>query len=102
MVQDEFTVLVEEITNTGRLDTEAQKYGGKLTRIEQRDQAAVFTFQKKGQALNFIYAAKQMGHKARLDTSLFPGVFTPLDALREDARRIRQAMKKPPRLPPWA
>ena len=102
MPDERTLVLVEDITFTDRLVEEARKLGGGMTGKDTAEQSAMFSFPFKDQAHNFIYVARQLGHQATITKALFPGVFTPLDALREDAERIRRAMKKPPLRPPWA
>ncbi|GAH83265.1 unnamed protein product, partial [marine sediment metagenome] len=81
---------------------EARKLGGGLTGKMAEEHTAMFSFPTKGAAYDFIFVAQQQGHQATIQRALFPGVFDPLDALREDAERIRRAMKKPPLRPPWA
>jgi len=102
MPDDKTLVLVEDITFTDRLETEARKLGGGLTGKMTEEQAAMFSFPTKGAAHDFIFIARQKGHQVTIQKALFPGGFTPLDALREDADRIRRALKKPPVRPPWA
>jgi len=102
MPNDKTLVLVEDITFTDRLETEASKLGGGLTGKMTEEQAAMFSFPTKGAAHDFIFIARQKGHQVSIQKSLFPGVFQPLDALREDATRIRRMMKKPGAKPPWA
>lgn len=100
--QEAKLVLVEDIAFTDRLETEARKLGGGLTEKMAAERAALFSFPTKGAAHDFIFVARQQGHQATIQKVLFPGVYTPLDALREDAERIRRALKKPPLRPPWA
>jgi len=102
MADERTLVLVEDISFTDRLETEAKKLGGGLTGKDTVERAAMFSFPTKGAAHDFIFVAHQQGHQATIQKALFPGVFTPLDALREDAERIRRALKKPPLRPPWA
>ncbi len=102
MAEERTLVLVEDIAFTDRLETEAKKLGGGLTGTMTEERAAMFSFPTKGAAHDFIFIARQQGHQVTIQTALFPGVFTPLDALREDAQRIRRALKKPPLRPPWA
>ena len=102
MPNDKTLVLVEDITFTDRLETEARKLGGGLTGKMAEERAAMFSFPTKGAAHDFIFIARQKGHQATIQKALFPGVFQPLDALREDADRIRRMMKKPGVKPPWA
>jgi len=102
MPDERTLVLVEDISFTGRLETEAKKLGGGMTGTMTTERAAMFSFPTKGAAHDFIFLARQQGHQATIREALFPGVFSPLDALREDAERIRSAMKKPPLRPPWA
>jgi len=102
MPNDKTLVLVEDITFTDRLETEARKLGGGLTGKMTEEQAAMFSFPTKGTAHDFIFVARQHGHQVTIQKSLFPGGFQPLDALREDADRIRRALKKQPLRPPWA
>jgi len=102
MPDDKTLVLVEDITFTDRLETEARKLGGGLTGKMTEEQAAMFSFPTKSAAHDFIFVARQHGHQVTIQKALFPGGFTPLDALREDADRIRRALKKPPVRPPWA
>jgi len=102
MAEERTLVLVEDIAFTDRLETEAKKLGGGLTGKDTVERAAMFSFPSKGKAHDFIFIARQYGHQVTIQTALFPGVFTPLDALREDAKRIRRALKKPPLRPPWA
>jgi len=102
MPDDKTLVLVEDITFTDRLQTEARKLGGGLTGKMTEEQAAMFSFPTKSAAHDFIFIARQQGHQVTIQKALFPGVFQPLDALREDADRIRRMMKKPGVKPPWA
>ncbi|GAI30370.1 unnamed protein product [marine sediment metagenome] len=102
MAEERTLVLIEDIAVTDRLETEAKKLGGGLTDTMTEEKAAMFSFPTKSAAHDFIFIARQQGHQATIQTALFPGVFTPLDALREDAQRIRRALKKPPLRPPWA
>lgn len=100
--QEAILVLVEDIAVTDRLEMEAKKLGGGLTGTMTEERTAMFSFPIKGAAHDFIFVAQQQGHQATIQRVLFPGMFSPLDALREDAERIRRAMKKPPLRPPWA
>jgi len=102
MPDDKTLVLVEDITFTDRLETEARKLGGGFAGKMTEEQAAMFSFPTKGAAHDFIFIARQQGHRATFQQSLFPDLYTPLDALREDAQRIRRMMKKPGAKPPWA
>ena len=102
MPDDQTLVLVEDIAFTDRLESEERKLGGGLTEKMATERASMFSFPSKGAAHDFIFVARQQGHQANIQKALFPGVFTPLDALREDAERIRRALKKPPLRPPWA
>jgi len=102
MAEERTLVLVEDIVFTDRLQAEAKKLGGGMTGTFAAEQAAMFSFPTKGAAHDFIFVARQQGHQATFQKALFPGGFNPLDALREDAERIRRAMKKPPLRPPWA
>ena len=102
MADEKTLVLVEDIAVTSRLGAEAKKLGGGLTGTMTEERAAMFSFPTKSAAHDFIFVAQQQGHRATIQKALFPGVFNPLDALREDAERIRRAMKKPPLRPPWA
>jgi len=102
MAEERTLVLVEDISFTDRLETEAKKLGGGLTGTMTEERAAMFSFPTKGAAHDFIFVARQQGHQATIQKELFPGAFSPLDALREDAQRIRRALKKPPLRPPWA
>ena len=102
MADERTLVLVEDILFTDRLETEAKKLGGGLTGTMAAERAAMFSFPTQGAAHDFIFVARQHGHQVTIQKALFPGGFTPLDALREDADRIRRALKKPPVRPPWA
>lgn len=102
MTDEKTLVLVEDIAFTDRLEVEARKFGGGLTGKMTEEQAAMFSFPTKSAAYDFIFVAKQQGHQASIQRALFPGVSTPLDALREDAERIRRSLKKPMSRPPWA
>ena len=102
MAEERTLVLVEDISFTDRLETEARKLGGGLTGTLSAERAAMFSFPTKGAAHDFIFAVRQQGHQATIQKALFPGVFSPLDALREDAERIRRMLKKPGAKPPWA
>jgi len=102
MADERTLVLVEDIAFTDRLETEARKLGGGLTSKMTEERAAMFSFPTKGAAHDFIFVARQQGHQATIQKALFPGPFTPLDALREDAERIRRMLKKPGAKPPWA
>ena len=102
MPDDKTLVLVEDIAFTDRLETEARKLGGALTGKMTEEQAAMFSFPTKGAAHDFLFFARQQGYQATIQKVLFPGGFNPLDGLREDAERIRRALKKPGAKPPWA
>lgn len=102
MPDERTLVLVEDISFTDRLETEARKLGGGLTGKMTEERAAMFSFPTKGAAHDFIFVARQYGHQANIQKALFGEAFTPLDALREDADRIRRALKKPMARPPWA
>jgi len=102
MPDERTLVLVEDIAVIDRLEMEAKKLGGGLTGTLSAERAAMFSFPTKGAAHDFIFVAQQQGHQATIRKALFPGVFSPLDALREDAERIRRALKKPSLRPPWA
>ena len=101
MTDERTLVLVEDIVVTARLETEVRKLGGGLTTTTE-ERAAIFVLPTKSAAHDFIFVARQQGHQAIIQEALFPGVFTPLDALREDANRIRRMLKKPGPKPPWA
>lgn len=98
----ETLVLVEDIAVTARLDAEAKRLGGRLVGTMGKERTAMFSLPTKSNANDFIYYAKQQGYKASIQERLFPGMFSPMDALREDAQRIRRALKKQPLRPPWA
>ena len=102
MAEARTLVLIEDISFTERLETEAKKLGGGLTEKLSTEQAALFSFPNKGKAHDFIFVAKQQGYRATIQKDILSGIFSPLAALREDAERIRGAMKKPPVRPPWA
>jgi len=102
MADERTLVLVEDISFTDRLEAEAKKLGGGLTGTMAAERAAMFSFPTKGAAHDFIFVSRRQGHLASIRTALFPGGFQPLDALREDAERIRRALRKPPARPPWA
>lgn len=102
MADEATLVLVEDITLTDRLETEAKKVGGRLTGKMSEERAAMFSFPNMGAAHDFIFIARQYGHQVTIQKGLFPRGFAPLDALREDAERIRRALKKPMARPPWA
>ena len=95
-------VLVEDISFTGRLETEAKKLGGGWAGGMTEERTAMFSFPTLGAAHDFIFVARQQGHKVTIQKDLFSGVFSPLEALREDAARIRRMLKKPGVKPPWA
>jgi len=102
MAEERTLVLVEDISFTDRLETEAKKLGGFMVGKDTAEQSAMFGFPSKGAAHDFMFVARQQGHQASIKRAMFPGIFEPLEALREDAERIRRAMKKPPLRPPWA
>lgn len=102
MVEERTLVLLEDITFTDRMEAEARKLGGTMTGKDTAEQSALFAFPSRGAAGDFMFVARQQGHQASIQRAMFPGVFEPLEALREDAERIRRAMKKPPLRPPWA
>jgi len=102
MPNNQTLVLVEDIAVTDRLEMEAKKVGGGLTGTLPAERAAMFSFPTKGAAHDFIFVALQQGHQATIQKTLFPGMSSPLDALREDAKRIRRMLKKPGPKPPWA
>jgi len=107
MQHERTLVLVEDIAFTDRLETEAKKLGGGLTGTMTEERAAMFVLPTKSAAHDFIFVARQQGYQATIQKALLPGVFSPLvfsplDALREDADRIRRMLKKPPLRPPWA
>jgi len=102
VAEERTLVLVEDIAVTDRLEMEARKLGGRLTGTMTEERAAMFVLPTKSTAHDFIFIAQQQGHQATIQRVLFPGPFSPLDALREDANRIRRALKKPMARPPWA
>jgi len=102
MPDERTLVLVEDISFTDRLETEAKKLGGGLTGTMTEERAAMFSFPTKGGAHDFIFIARQQGHRATIQGSLLPDPLGLGDALREDAQRIRRMMKKPGVKPPWA
>jgi len=102
MPDDKTLVLVEDVTFTDRLETEARKLGGRLTGKMTEEQAAMFSFPTKDAAHDFMFVARQHGHQVTIQKELFFGALSPLAALREDAQRIRRMMKKPGAKPPWA
>ena len=102
MADERTLVLVEDITFTDRLEVVARKQSGSMIGKDKAEQSAMFSFPFREQAHEFIYVARQMGHQASFQKGLFPGGYTPLDALREDAERIRRSLKKPMARPPWA
>ena len=102
MPDERTLVLVEDITFTDRLEAEARKLGGGMTGKDTTERSAMFSFPTKGKAHDFIFVASQKGHQSSIRSALLPGGFQPLEALREDADRIRRALKKPLARPPWA
>ena len=102
MADERTLVLVEDISFTDRLETESRKLSGTMVGKETAEQSALFAFPSRGAASDFVFIARQHGHQASIQRAMFPGMFEPLEALREDAERIRRAMKKPPLRPPWA
>ena len=102
MADERTLVLVEDIAVTDRLEMEAKKVGGGLTGTLSAERAAMFSFPTKGAAHDFIFVARQQGHQATIQKTLFPGMSSPLAALREDAERIRRMLRKPGPKPPWA
>jgi len=102
MPGDQTLVLVEDVAYPDPLVIAARKLGGRMTGMMTEERAAMFSFPTKGAAHDFIFVAQQQGHQATIQKTLFPGPFSPLDALREDAERIRRALKKPMPRPPWA
>jgi len=95
-------VLVEDIAVTRPLEAEAKRLGGGMTSTLSEEHSAMFVLPTQATAHDFIFYCWQQGYQARIQEALFPGVYTPLDALREDAQRIRRALKKPGAKPPWA
>ena len=102
MVDERTLVLVEDISNTALLEGIARNLGGGMTGSLTAENTAMFSFPTKDAAHDFIFSTQQQGYQATIQRALFPGVFRPLDALREDTKRIRRAFKKPGARPPWA
>ena len=107
MPEERTMVLREDILNTEPMDIEARKLGGVLVGTLQRENSAMWAFVNRDSAHDFLFIAKQRGYYASIQpaspwaSAIFPS-YNPLDALREDAERIRRAFKKPPLRPPWA
>ena len=95
-------MLVEDISFTDRLEPVALQLGGYLEARDPSEFSALFLFPARGRAQDFIFAAQRQGYRATITPKMFPIEFSPLEALREDAERIRRALKKPPLRPPWA
>ncbi|MBA7610514.1 hypothetical protein ES703_17722 [subsurface metagenome] len=102
MAEERTLVLLEDIAVTDRMEAEARRLGGAMVGKETAEQSALFAFPSRGAASDFMFFARRQGHQASIERAMFPGIFEPLEALREDAKRIRQALKKPPLRPPWA
>ena len=102
MAEEATLVLVEDIISTDHLQAEAAKLGGYLEMRDATEQTALFHFPTKGAAHDFVFVAQQKGHQAHIERKLFDIQFNPLEALREDAERIRRQLKKPLLRPPWA
>jgi len=101
MPEERILVLVEDIAVTRPLEEEAKRLGGGMTGTLSEEHTAMFALPTRGAAHDFIFYAWQQGYRATIQKALFPGVFDPLGALREDAERVRRALKKPPLRPPW-
>lgn len=102
MPDERTLVQLEDITNTEPMDIEARKLGGAMVSKLERENSAMWAFPNKSSAYDFMFIARQRGYYASIQRALFPGSFDVLDALREDAERIRRALKKPRAKPPWA
>jgi len=102
MADERTLVLLEDIAFTDRIEAEAKKLGGAMVGKDTDERSALFAFPSRGSASDFMFVARQQGHRASTQKAMFPGRFEPLEALREDAERIRRAMKKPPPRPPWS
>lgn len=101
MADERTLVLLEDIAVTDRMEAEAKKLGGYLEITATFENSALFHFPSKGAAHDFIFVARQQGYQASIIPKIFPVPFRPLDALREDAERIRRMLKKPMARPPW-
>lgn len=102
MAEEPTLVLVEDISFTDRLETEALKLGGYLEMRDPSEFSALFHFPARGEAQDFIFIAQRQGYRATIQSKMFPVEFNPLEALREDAERVRRALRKQPLRPPWA
>lgn len=101
-VSEPTLVLVEDISFTDRLEPEAMNLGGYLESRDPAEYSALFHFPARGKARDFIFVAKRQGYRATITPKMFPIEFSLLEALREDAQRIRRALRKQPLRPPWA
>ena len=104
--QERTMVLLEDIANTEPMDIEARKVGGVMVGKLERENSVMWAFVNREKAHAFLSVAKQRGYYASIQpaspwASAIFSDYNPLDALREDAERIRRAMKRPPLRPPW-
>lgn len=102
MADEETLVLVEDISFTDRLEPVAMQLGGYLESRDPTEFSALFYLPSRARAQDFIFAAQVQGYRATVTPKMFPLEFNPLEAIREDADRIRRMMKKQPLRPPWA
>lgn len=102
MADERTLVQLEDITNAEPMDIEARRLGGAMVGKMERENSAIWAFPTKSAANDFMFIARQRGYYASTQKPLFPGTFDVLDAMREDAERIRRALKKPLARPPWS
>ena len=102
MAEERTLVQLQDIVNTEPMDIEARKLGGKINPWLEGKESAVWGFPTRSAAHDFMFIARQRGYGARLLRGTGPLGMNPLDALREDAERIRRMLKKPGPKPPWA
>lgn len=102
MPEETVLVLVEDISFTDRLEPVAIQLGGYLEARDPPEFTALFHFSHRSRAQDFIFAAQHQGYRATTTPKMFPIEFNPLEAFREDAERIRRALKKPMPRPPWS
>ena len=102
MTNESTMVLVEDVSFTDRLEPVAMQLGGYLESRDPSEFTALFHFPARPRAQDFIFAATSQGYRATITPKMFPVEFNPLEGLREDAERVRRALRKSLPRPPWA
>lgn len=102
MTNESTMVLVEDISFTDRLEPVAMQLGGYLESRDPSEFTALFFFPARPRAQDFIFAAQRQGYRATITPKMFPVEFNPMEALREDAERVKRVLRKPLPRPPWS